>query len=566
MHDRPPSELPSSVTNRGHREEAPSSEPVDAVPLAPTENPEGSALLSARDARLRDALQPILQSSILNYFESGSQRIVDSLYPLIGRAVRRSVRESLQALAQSVDTTMRDALTLRRWRWRLEAKRRGIPLAQLILEKSLLFRVEEVFLIHSETGLLIAHAGARADDSRDLVSGMFTAIQDFVADSFGGGAGKASDPLGRFQAGDQDVWLLHGPHAYMAVVISGNAPSTYREDFHRVLEEIHERFGRELSAFEGDPEPLERVGLLLDDCLLERKKDVPTRSPWLFWVIAGVLGLILLGFFARMLWMRHEHGTVRSRLQEIPGVVIVEESHGWNHSTFQVLADPGSGNVRAALALGESPSRVEIKPYYSLEPEVMANRLRLALAQRDADPQDALTVSVQSDGLQVAGKARHRSLEEVKALATSLNLSQVDFSKVTNVDQQVHVAESVALAKQVVRFLPNQARVIVGDGEQWRVLAEGMRTLAANSQEAGMACSYRLMLTRPAEVTAGAWALAAERFRVAEAALMSQGRGDAEVRPGGWLPPSLRARLEFPDDLTDALVVIPSFLGSQNAP
>lgn len=264
----------------------------------PSDQQVDSEGLSARDARLKKALGPILQCSVVELFDKGSQRMVDSMYPLIGRAVRRSVRESLSALAQSVDASMRDTLTYKKLRWSLDARLQGLSFSQLVLQKSPLFRVEEVFLIHSVTGFLISLAGARSDDSRDLVSGMFTAIQDFVADSFGNGEGKAEgEHLGRFQVGYQHVRLFHGPQVYVAVVISGNMPGSYRDNFHVVLEEIPETYSKELAEFDGDSESLQNVGLTLDDCLIEPEREQEKHSPVLFWVLAPVALVLLLVLF-----------------------------------------------------------------------------------------------------------------------------------------------------------------------------------------------------------------------------------------------------------------------------
>ena len=339
--------LPESVKERR------SDEPESVLDPAPESQGESTGPhLTKEVEQLRLAMGPIMQLSLEAALKKGNESLVESMYPLIGRVVRRSVRESLAALAQSVDTTMRDALTLKQLRWRLEARRRGVPLSQLVLEKSLLFRVEEVFLIHQETGLLIGHAGARADDSRDLVSGMFTAIQDFVADSFGGnsGADGSPDQLGRFQVGDQDVWLFHGPVAYMALVISGSAPASNRDGFHRVLEEIHERYGAQLRAFEGDSEPLKPATLMLDDCLVEQSREMPNRSPLLFWILAAFLLIGLLGWWWVRWQTRERHAQVRGFLEKQAGVVVTEEELGWRRSSLNVLADPGVISVSEALA------------------------------------------------------------------------------------------------------------------------------------------------------------------------------------------------------------------------
>ena len=58
-----------------------------------------------------------------------------------------------------------------------------------------------------------------------MVSGMLTAIRDFVQDSFGG---KESEGLDAFQVGQFTIWVEQGPLAVLAGVIRGNPPRELR--------------------------------------------------------------------------------------------------------------------------------------------------------------------------------------------------------------------------------------------------------------------------------------------------------------------------------------------------
>ena len=51
---------------------------------------------------------------------------------------------------------------------------------------SLLYRAEQIFLIHRETGLVLSHVVGPAVATQDpaMVAGMLSAIQQFVKDSF----------------------------------------------------------------------------------------------------------------------------------------------------------------------------------------------------------------------------------------------------------------------------------------------------------------------------------------------------------------------------------------------
>src|SRR5436190_4493612 len=96
--------------------------------------------------------------------------------------IRRSIAESLRRLMQSLEHTF----SWRGLKWRFEALRTGKTFAEVVMLRSLVYRVEQLFLIHRKTSLSLLHVtadSAIAKDS-DMVAGMLSAIQDFVRDSF----------------------------------------------------------------------------------------------------------------------------------------------------------------------------------------------------------------------------------------------------------------------------------------------------------------------------------------------------------------------------------------------
>ena len=72
---------------------------------------------------------------------------------------------------------------------------------------SLLFSVEQVFLIHRETGLVLSHVVAPRVATQDpsLVSGMLSAIQQFVKDSFE--SQRGDNTLDFLEVGELEVWI-----------------------------------------------------------------------------------------------------------------------------------------------------------------------------------------------------------------------------------------------------------------------------------------------------------------------------------------------------------------------
>src|ERR1700728_4469822 len=188
---------------------------------------EALAIRSKQDHKLQTTLQPLIEEALRISVARDPAMLATSLFPIIGEAVRKAVAHALQGMFDSLNLMLDRGLSLQSWKWRFEAWRTGKSFGQIALTHSLSYRVEQVFLIHRETGLLLGHV-AFSDgvvQDADLISGMLTAIQDFVRDSFGT---KKSDDLEVMQVGDFKLWLQHGPLALLAAVVSGQPPPELR--------------------------------------------------------------------------------------------------------------------------------------------------------------------------------------------------------------------------------------------------------------------------------------------------------------------------------------------------
>jgi hypothetical protein len=137
-----------------------------------------------------------------------------------------------------------------------------------VLRETLLFRIEQVFVIQPASGLLMQHVArsdADARESADLASAMLVAIRDFVRDSFSRGGGETVDALA---VGDLSVHIFPGPHALLAIVVHGELLGQHHADLQATLEAIHQRYALELMSFTGDPESLAAMRPMLESCLL----------------------------------------------------------------------------------------------------------------------------------------------------------------------------------------------------------------------------------------------------------------------------------------------------------
>ena len=349
---------------------------------------EAIALRVKRDHKLQTALQPVVEEALRISVARDPGMLATALFPIIGEAVRKAVAHALQGMFDSLNQMLDRGFSVESWKWRFEAWRSGKTYGQIALTRSLGYRVEQVFLIHRETGLLIGHESLSEGvvQDADLISGMLTAIQDFVRDSFGP---KKTDDLEVMVVGDFKLWLQHGPLALLAAVVSGQPPAELREVLVEEVEAIHRDFGAALQHFDGDAAGLAGVEVSLRRCLLGGRKAAAKRSFLGLQIGVGVLVLLLLVLVGVRVRDNRRWGRYVDRLQGEPGLVVVRAERPWFGYAVSGLRDPLAADPVGLLAgsgIAAGKVRQRWEPYLSLDAR-FAERRRVAAMRETLEHQ-----------------------------------------------------------------------------------------------------------------------------------------------------------------------------------
>jgi outer membrane protein OmpA-like peptidoglycan-associated protein len=340
--------------------------------------------LRTNDPHLKRALAPTIEETIAASVRRNPRPLADALFPIIGPAIRKAIATTLSGMLESLNTTLEHSLSWRSLRWRLDARRTGKSFAEIVLLNTLVYRVEQVFLIHRPSGLLLQHLtapGVAAQDP-DLVSGMLTAIRDFVGDSF-----KVTDGEGlqALKIGELSVWVEQAPHALLAMVVRGTAPPALSATMQQALESVHAQYSDLLEAFDGNAARFDGARPLLEACFLRQYRERRHRarlSPVLQALL--LLTVVALGtwlFFA--LQARSRWNAYVTALRSEPGVVVVSTGREGGKFVVRGLRDPLARDPAALLppynlAGDEVLGRWEL--YQALHPALVLARARQVLA------------------------------------------------------------------------------------------------------------------------------------------------------------------------------------------
>ncbi len=279
---------------------------------------------------LRESLEPFIEKAFASSVRKHPHELAESIYPVIGPAIRTSIAAAIREFAEALNQIVEKSVSFRAIKWRVEALITGKPFSQILLARSLLYSVEQVFLIHRKSGLLLQHAAAQGSvlKDADMISGMLTAVQDFLSDSFAEG-GQELDTVdtGRFR-----LWMTYSPKVLLVAAVSGTAPAELRQVFRSTLDQIEATLETEINQFkQDDVSVFEPAKPMLEACLLGQSatgKRLKARL-WPYVVAVAAILLLLAGWRVREIYRWNQYfGTLKQQ----PGIVITDvERNGSNY-------------------------------------------------------------------------------------------------------------------------------------------------------------------------------------------------------------------------------------------
>ena len=373
-----------------------------------------------KDKQLVEATLPLVEENIRQSVQRNPKILAEAIFPIIGPAIRKAIADALAQMVQSLNQTLENSFSPQGLKWRLEAARTGKPFAEVVMLNSLLYRVEQVFLIHKKTGILLQHVSLNAMETQDgeMVSAMLTAIQDFVHDSFQSSEDATLDAL---KVRDLSVWIENSPDTILAAVIRGNAPLNLREIFLEAIERIQFEQEGDLQKFRGDTTVFDDTKPVLQECLqmqlgekAKPKKSIFTPSN----ALAGVLGILILigGFFYVRDYRRWSN--YLERLRNEPGIAITETNRGWFRHEIEGLRDDLAVKPEEILSeYGYDKDDVaeHWKSYQDLSPQFVLERAEKLLA-----PPPTITLKLNEGVLEAHGTAENSWFLEARNLSKGL--------------------------------------------------------------------------------------------------------------------------------------------------
>ena len=402
---------------------------------------EALLLRAGKDDKLSRSLEPVVEGIFKSSLRKNPLDFANALFPLMGPAIRRSIAEAFRSMLESVNKSVEMAFSWKGLHWRLEAWRSGKPFSEIVLLNTLIYRVEQIFLIHSQTGLVLVHEvneGVESQDA-DMVSAMLTAIQDFVHDSFVSGAKGELESL---TLGDYTILMEKSHLVYIACVVRGQPPVDFREKVRSSLELVLMEFYDELLHFKGDTAPFTLARRYLSDLMTAR--FVNEDKPLPLWVKALPVLVLLVVVGAFGFWNYRVNAAEEARLAALqaqeeaiaalhakmdayvlalknePGIVVQETRRAntapWTLVCFKDEFARQPEDVLREAGAAETDFLLITTPYISFDRAIVTKRVEYAIA-----PPPGVTMSFDDAGvLKLEGAAPIEWILEARNKARSL--------------------------------------------------------------------------------------------------------------------------------------------------
>jgi OOP family OmpA-OmpF porin len=494
------------------------------------------AISEAHDRRRRAmtvALAPTLTEAMRAFAQREADLFGELLAPTIGAAVRKAVADAVAALLQRFDEALERSLSLRSLGWRLEARRSGLAFSQVVLIHTLVYRVEQAFLIHAPSGLVLQHVVAANAPSADpdQVASMLAALDAFGREALQPRTGGAH--LTELAVGDLKMWVDWDLAIAVALVIRGAAPRELADFVRETREHIHLLHRSELETFSVDVAPFARARPTLEACLREQLHKAPRRAHLVLLVLGAAI-LVALGWHLvrqrgqRALQAR-QLAACEQALRTEPGIVVTSVVRRGGENRLTGLRDPLAADPAEVLAgHGCGGADVAFAPFQSLDPSIVVARARDTLR-----PPDGVQVTLSEGRLRLAGAAPHTWVERARAVAPVLpGIRAVDTAALHSHEETALGVAVSALEAANVQFAVGSDRLLPAQVEAVALVAQHLHRIERLSAALGRAtCVTILGQTDRSGSAEGNETLAARRAAAVARALAAHGVDVATLRP-----------------------------------
>lgn len=167
-----------------------------------------------------------LQTAIQHELKDSQEEVINALYPIIGKLIKKYIQAELESLSENIDNRITNTFSVDTWVHRVKAFFSGSNQSEIILSELATAEIEEIFMIQKNTGLLIGSYSKQQLADKDMIAGMLTAISSFVEHALS----AEQQSLNTIEYENAKILIQDFPFYKLAFVVKGVVSAKYKED------------------------------------------------------------------------------------------------------------------------------------------------------------------------------------------------------------------------------------------------------------------------------------------------------------------------------------------------
>ena len=193
-----------------------------------------------------------ITASIRKQIKESQDEVVDALYPIIGKMIKKYISRELALLSERIDRQLEKAFSWEGWVTRIKAWFGGISEKEMMMKELARPVLEEIFVIQQQSGMLIGSYSKNKTLDKDMIAGMLTAIKTFVQDAFQGG----NQEVETIEYENYKIVINNLRSYYVVLVITGFMNTDFRSQLDEILvdfqKEVLEKYLANKETFSKD--------------------------------------------------------------------------------------------------------------------------------------------------------------------------------------------------------------------------------------------------------------------------------------------------------------------------
>lgn len=202
--------------------------------------------------KIAEQIAPTIGPAIKEQIKSQKDDIIDALYPIMGNMITRYVSKLFSEMINTINLQIQNGLSFAALSRKVRAKIKGVSETELLLEESASSNIRAAFLIHKETGIVLAQAQNKSNpiNESEMLASMMTAIRSFVNDWIE--QNDEHSELGEIEYGGSKIILEASGHSYLAVIVDGFSLTKTDVKIRELLGSIVLEHADKIKSFNGD--------------------------------------------------------------------------------------------------------------------------------------------------------------------------------------------------------------------------------------------------------------------------------------------------------------------------